>query len=389
MFGELRDLDIKSFISTVPSLSTAFIDLIPGSLLISITPFFTKYPFLLLIYPQLLSFRGSISGIIVGRYATSLHLGIIKPSLRNNTSTYYTLIFTSFILVILGSLLVSILTMAWLYFFYKSISASFPLLFSFVISVVFLSTILSLPINLLIGNFSFSKGYDPDIIAYPVASTIGDIAITVSFIIFTLITFIPDLEILLLTGIVFSLLTPLTIYKKVNMSIFRKEFTESILSILIVSFIVGITGNLFRNIESFLNDNPITYVVYPSILTLSGDSASIVGSKASTRLALGSIQNYLKSFYLRELAILLLGGSIVLVGLIIYSAIITGTLGIITLIIFLAGLLSISILSLLSTYTAYLTYYRGLDPDHFINPISSVTADMIATLMLFVIMILL
>jgi mgtE-like transporter len=384
-----KNNDIKELISTIPSLSTAFIDLIPGSLLVLVSPLFVKHPFLLLIYPQLLSFRGSISGIIVGRYATSLHLGIVKPSLRNNTPTYYTIVFTSFILVIVGSLFVCILTMAWLYLIYGVALISFSFLFSFIISIVFLSTILSLPINLLIGNSSFSRGYDPDIIAYPVASTIGDITITASFILFTIIAFLPDLKILLYLGILFSFLTPILLYNKVNMSLFRREFSESILSIIIVSFIVGVTGNLFRGIESYLHDNTLIYVIYPSFLTLSGDSASIIGSKTSTKLALGEINDYIRSFYFRELSIILLGGSIILIGLIIYSAIVTSMFGLITLGILLAGVISISLLSLLSIFTAYLTYYKGLDPDHFINPISSVTADMVATLILSIMMIIL
>lgn len=373
--------NVRSFLSILPSLSTSFMDLIPGTLLVVMSPFFMKYPYLLLIYPQLLSFRGSTLGIVVGRHATSLHLGTIKPSLRNNTTTFYTLIFTSFILLIVGSFFVSFFSYIWLYFLYHS-TISFFFIFPYIVSIVFISKLVSLPINLSIINFSFSKGLDPDVVAYPFSSTIGDIAITIVFILITATYYNYDAIFIIYIGLLSALLMPLILYKLVDKELFKKEFAESILSMFLVSIIVGFTGNIFKGLEDFLENNPLTYVIYPSFLTLSGDAASIVGSKTSTRLALGGIEKSFSRIYPKEIFDVLMGGLVILSGMVIYSALVTNIVNIFSLLIIVAGLISIAILSLFSLLIGLLTYERGLDPDHFINPLSSVTADMVATLIL-------
>jgi len=389
MFKSFIKYDIREFISTFSSLSTAFIDLIPGTLLLLISDLFIKYPYLLLIYPQVLSFRGSVAGILVGRYSTSLHLGVIKPYLRGNTKEFYTLIFSYFILLITGSLLITIFTSIWLILIYHNIPISIYNLFSIILGITFSATIFTLPISINMGNYTFKRGLDPDIILYPFSSTIGDLIITVFFITYLrLYYYIHGFNIVLYLIIFLSILIPILISPLIDLKLFIKEFIESIAAITLASVIVGLTGNIFRHMEDLLSKNPLIYIVYPSLLTLAGDSASIVGSRTSTRLSLGGLDKELWASYITESSNVLTVVALILIGISLYSSLVTHIINIVNILIILSGIVSFIILASFSLGTAYITYLKGLDPDHFINPLTSVLADMISTIILYLILIL-
>jgi len=374
---------IRDVLYILPSLFTGLGDLIAGSLLAIIASLLAQDPFLLLLYPQLLSFRGSVSGVLMGRHSTSLHLGTIKPNLfKDNTEEYYTLLFTVFILFIIGSLLMSILTEIWLILIYKNYSITILTLFLFMQSVAFIAALIAIPIKIFINNFSFKMGYDPDVISYPAASTIGDLSTTLTYIILVFLLLKYNLYSIFIVIVLISIIFPFIFIKKVNYKMFKKEFSESIASLVITSFIVGVTGNVFRNMQEFLKKNIVTYIIYPAFITLAGDAGSIIGSKATTRLSLGGFRKGFWDFYLTETSIILLGSLTVLLIITGYAYILTFTSLTLIILIIIAGLITISIISLYSLLTAYLTFTKGLDPDHFVNPLTSVSADMFATIVL-------
>ena len=48
-----------------------------------------KAPWAIFLYPGILSVRGAIGGLFSGHLGTGLHLGSIKPVLRQNTNDFY------------------------------------------------------------------------------------------------------------------------------------------------------------------------------------------------------------------------------------------------------------------------------------------------------------
>ena len=56
------------------------------------TPMFSVNPWILALFPPILTVRGGIGGIFSGNLATMMHLGLVKPRIRGNTEQYKDLI---------------------------------------------------------------------------------------------------------------------------------------------------------------------------------------------------------------------------------------------------------------------------------------------------------
>jgi len=80
--------------------------------------------------------------------------------------------------------------------------------------------------------------------------------------------------------------------------------------------------------------------------------------------------------------------ALILIGISLYSSLVTHIINIVNILIILSGIVSFIILASFSLGMAYITYLKGLDPDHFINPLTSVLADMISTIILYLILML-
>lgn len=382
--------DMISFFSFIipplAALSTGILDLIPGVLLTLFSWFFSNYSWLLLLYPPLLSFRGTLGGIYSGRLSTSLHLGNMLPSILNNSEEYYTLLAVISILYLIGTLiliftigLVSVLVLGYEIWIINDILLIF-------LSTFFLTQITMFPLVTLIAKFSYLKGWNPDIITYPFTSSLGDIAIT-SFFLLASYSIILSNNYLLAIGLsAGNFLLPLLFYLfGFDIELFISELKESLMAIILVSIIVNITGYLFKELSFYLKINPILYFIYPAILTSIGDGGSIVGSTSTTSLALIGHLNWNK--LLREnvpTIIFLVSMIFPLYGLSGYIIFQDSINAMFLIRIALVGILSIFIVSIISVSTALLTYKRGLDPDHFVTPIESTLADGVTTFIIYI-----
>jgi mgtE-like transporter len=230
------------------------------------------------------------------------------------------------------------------------------------------------------------RGLDPDVITYPVTSTLGDVLITFFYILVSILVLNFDVIWLgyLLSAILF--LSPFIILSiNYDLDIVVQQLRESILSVFITSIIIAFTGYFFRSMESILSNMPLIYFIYPALLTAVGDSGGIIGSISTTRMALtGEIDvKRLFGIYLPILNLLLFivfivyssFGSFILFGSIYVNIVFTIILG---------GILSLNVIAVISILISYVTYYRGLDPDNFVIPIESSLADNITTLILFI-----
>jgi mgtE-like transporter len=160
---------------------------------------------------------------------------------------------------------------------------------------------------------------------------------------------------------------------------------------LFVAFVVNVTGTILKGVNEIVGSGKEIYTVYPALIDTVGDVGSVVGSTATTKLALGLLNPSFRS--MRNHAARIFSTWIAsIVMFILYSVISLLTHGTLTLHAFLnfttllltANVIAFSAIVLISFAVAILTFRRGLDPDNFVIPIESSLADSITTIALLV-----
>ena len=158
-----------------------------------------------------------------------------------------------------------------------------------------------------------------------------------------------------------------------------------------VAFIVNVTGTVLKNISEIVGRKKEIYTVYPALIDTVGDVGSVVGSTATTKLALGLLK---PSFHAIRNHVARISATWVasMIMFIVYSVLSLLTQGMFTLHAFLGftallltvNVIAVSAIVLISYAVAILTFKRGLDPDNFVIPIESSLADSITSIALLV-----
>jgi cation transporter-like permease len=166
---------------------------------------------------------------------------------------------------------------------------------------------------------------------------------------------------------------------------FRKILKEFLLTLVLSAFIVNLTGIFLTKVNMIFSERREFYLIYPALTTTIGAIGSIIGSTATTKLALGTMNPNLSSFktHIYQIGIAWLSSLI----LFIINAAIASWINELTLPQILAFLRQILITNVLAVViTSFFTvifsitvYRRGLDPDNFVIPIESALADTITT----------
>lgn len=347
----------------------------------------------LAIYPGILTVKGLISGLLSGRLGTALHVGTVHPRLFGNTKNFYLLFKSVIVLTLLASFVISLVSVFFGSFFWGITLGDFPDILVVVSSTMFLGLALTL-VTAQVSFISFKKGLDPDVITYPVMSTVADIAITLCYV-FTLNLFFLSGSLgrfaTILLGILLLFLSLAVLPNSVREPDFIKTIRESFLTLLFVAFIVNVTGTILRGIEETVGSRLEIYTVYPAIIDTVGDVGSVVGSTATTRLFLGfiepslsSIRNHAKRIFSTWLASIIMFLSYVLLSLVIHGILTLPEFLILAILLLLTNILAVPVIILISYAIAILTFKKGWDPDNFVIPIQSSLADSITTLALFI-----
>jgi cation transporter-like permease len=172
-----------------------------------------------------------------------------------------------------------------------------------------------------------------------------------------------------------------------------KTVKEFVLTLIAVAFIVNITGTILQKMSVVIRSLPQIYLIYPALIDTIGSVGSIVGSTATTKLALGIIKSSFFSIkhHLAEIGSAWISSLIMflLYGVIASSLYDTWFLSdffrfIVQLLI--TNLLAVTLIVLVSFGVAISTKKRGLDPDNFVIPIESALADSITTTSLLIIL---
>ncbi|MEJ2280364.1 MAG: magnesium transporter [Candidatus Bathyarchaeota archaeon] len=385
--GALSGRRLKTnFFQSIFSLSFDTIGLLTGTLLILYLGVLKieEAPWALFLFPGILSVRGAVGGLFSGHLGTGLHLGTVKATIRKNTQEFQTIIRVIITLAFISGL--SVGTGTWLFglFLWKASLIDFIYLLIVITATMALSVIFVSPLTILFSIFSFRRGLDPDVIVYPIASPVSDIINTGCYVLsLSLFFFFGSIGryLILTLDLIFISFVIYIVIKNIKETKFIETIKEFLLTLMFVTIIVNITGSLLNRISG-----TDIYSVYPAIIATIGGVGSIIGSTATTKLALGLIKPSFSSLkeHLNEIFGAWFASILMFIIYAILSSFINEPKKIVKIFLFTSQLLmtnffAVLIMIFIAYAIAIYTFRRGWNPDNFVIPIESSLADTVTT----------
>jgi len=349
-------------------------------------------------YPAILSARGIIGGLLSGRLSTALHLGTISPRILGNTKDFHTLFDAVITLTFEISVVMSVFSMFFGTLFWGINPAVFTDILFAVLATMTLGLFIAF-VTVTVSFTSFKRGLDPDVFLYPVVSAVSDVLITL-FYIFVLSLFFSSNPFgrwcIVFLGSFLVILAFHSLLRNFRERAFTKTIKESFFTLIFVSLIVNITGTVLSRISASVARESEIYIVFPALMAVVGDVGAVVGSTATTKLAIGLLGASFADIksHLKEISCTWAASLIMFVLFSFLALSIRGTLTLQSFLNFatlllITNLISASAIILISYAVAILTFKKGLDPDNFVIPIESSLADSITTTALFTALVLL
>ena len=385
----------KSFWSMFKETSLTFSfglgGLFAGLMLASQLGIFALAPWIITLYPIVTSAKGVGSGLLSGRLSTGLHLGTIHPRFFGNTKNFYKLLEALIVLTLVTSVTICAISLVFGYLFWGITLVDFPAILSIVVATMALGLLLSF-LTIKVSFISFERGLDPDVIVYPVMSTVADVFVTLCYIAVINVFFFGvigqwfiGLACLIPAVIVFYILS-----KNLHETEFIKTLKESMVTILLVSLLVNITGTVLLGISKFISERIEIYTIYTALIGMIGNVGSVVGSTATTKLALGlltpsfsSMRNHAKNIFSAWGASIIMFIILAVMSLSIRGLFSFSSFSSLFAIVLVANVLAVAAIVILTYSISILTFKRGLDPDNFVIPVESSLADSVTSLALF------
>jgi len=369
------------------SLLFNFGGLLAGGILAYNLGIFESLPWALVIYPGILSIRGAIGGLYSGRLSTALHLGTIKPRLMGNTSEAYTLLNTVNALTLMSALFMGSIGSIICVVVTGTSLTTFPLILSVIVCSMGLSILIISPLTFWISTVAYKRGLDPDVILYPIVSTVADIVITFLYIgVLQTILKLGDVSWIFLNSInlIFIFIVLWTIKKIYRSKEFQSTFKEFTITLLFVSVIVNVTGTALSSIIDVIGRRPEVFMIYPALIDTVGDIGSIIGSTATTKMALGTMVTKYTAIMAHslEIASAWVASVIMFILYALFSSLIYGREGLLRLLlqVLTMQIIVVPLIILTSFGTAIVTRKRGLDPDNFVIPVETSLSDGLTTI---------
>ncbi len=352
------------------------------------TPIFSVNPWILALFPPILTVRGGIGGIFSGNLATMMHLGLVKPQIRGNTEHYRGLIKSVIVITVMDTLILGAFS-----FIVNIINGSAQLgqwfLFISVPTVACtLAVCLSIPITSLIAIETFNRGLDPDILVYPILASINDIVVTVFFVTVVFLNLWGGIfygVFAILFVVIVSVVGYLAV-KSRDDSFFQQTIREGTFVVVLSSVFGSVNGVLLSNLGPSLAAMPGLMTMYPALTNALGNVGSIIGSKTTTDIAMG----YSKSFKeeLKESGKKILQVEVpaafmhVVFGVIAFMLSVGQGAALMPLIgvALSSNLMSFIIITVFALWSAHLAFERGLNPDNVVIPAITSVSDTTATL---------
>jgi mgtE-like transporter len=365
------------------SLSFDMLGLLTGTLFVLYLSI-DNAPWVIALFPGILSVRGAVGGLFSGHLGTGLHLGTIKPVFTKNTEEFGTLLRVIITLALVSGVSVGAGTWVFGVFLWDAaIVDLFPLL-AVIISTMALSVLFVSPLTMLFSVFSFRRGLDPDVVVYPITSPVSDIINTGCYVLSLALFFVfgsIGRYMLLFIDIIFISWVIYILIRNIGEAKFVETIREFIPTLLFVSLIVNVTGSLLDKISGTRMQ-----AVYPAIIATIGGVGSIIGSTATTKLALGLIKPSFSSLkeHINEIGGAWLASIVMFLVYAILSLLISGANTLNELLLFTGQLLTtnvfaVAIMVVVAYAVAISTFRRGLNPDNFVIPVESSLADTVTT----------
>ena len=366
--------------------------LFAGLMVASQLGIFELSPWVITLYPAVVSAKGVGSGLLSGRLSTGLHLGTIHPRFIGNTKSFYKLIEALIVLTLVTSVAICAVSLVFGTLFWGIALADFPAILSIVVATMALGLLLAF-LTIKVSFISFERGLDPDVVVYPIMSTVADVFVTLCYIAVLNLFFI---------GVVgqwfigFGCLVPvfLVFYilsKNLHEAEFIKTLKESMVTMLLVSFLVNVTGTLLLGISNFVAGRVEVWTIYTALIGMIGNVGSVIGSTATTKLALGllapsfsSMRDHARNIFSAWTASIIMFIILAVLSLSIHSLFSFSSIYSLFSIVIVANVLAVAAIVILTYSISILTFKRGLDPDNFVIPVESSLADSVTSLALFV-----
>lgn len=389
-------IDNRVFSQSLLALTFNVGGLVSGRLAVVFAPVFAASPWILALFPLVLTLRGGTSGILSGKIGTMLHTGEIKPQFRGNTEALWILIKSTFVVTFSATLGMGFLAFMTQVIFHQ---VSVQTLSIFIVLPVLTSTIsvlIAIPLTLFVAIKTYQSGIDPDILVYPIMSTANDLIVSIIYLLLVALI-LTSSSFVLLYGVIIILLALIAVFIIINTYrnlLFSKTLKEAVFIILLSSVFGIVNGVILTSFRTEIEQIPSVLVLYPALIAILGDIGSILGSMETTKLALGYVSSF--SNVLRDVFVDLV--SIEAAALIVHTIFAFVTQGIgwisqvpsdllqLVQIAVLSNLFSFFFISVVSLIIATQTFRYGLDPDNFVIPLTSSLSDTISTLVLLVVL---
>jgi mgtE-like transporter len=352
---------------------------------------FQLSPWAIAVYPAILGVKGVLQGSLTRRLGSTQHLGTVYPRFTNNTKTFHKLLSTTIVTTLIISVLMSLISLVFGSVLWGVSLADYMGIVLVVVASMSLGLLLSI-VTTQVGFVTFKKGLDPDIIVYPIMSTVADIFITFCFVVVLDFYFLfNNVGIYLVAAIILVHLF-LALYLLARFTRekdFRRNLQESMLTLVFVSVIANVTGTVLKNISTLIDVRKEVYTAYPALGDTVGDVGSIIGFTATTKLALGLLRPSLSSIvhHAKTIASTWAASIVVFVAIAVLSPAINGvfltsTLVNLLTVLMLANVMAVFGVVLLSYGLSIVTFQKSLNPDNIVIPIESALADTLVTVAL-------
>ena len=352
------------------------------------TPIFSVNPWILALFPPILTVRGGIGGIFSGNLATMMHLGLVKPQIRGNTEHYRGLIKSVIVITVMDTLILGAFSFIVNVVIGSAQLGQWFLFISVPTVACTLAVCLSIPITSLIAIETFNRGLDPDIMVYPILASINDIVVTVFFVTVVFLN--------LWGGIFYGVFAALFVVivsvvgylavKSRDDSFFQQTIREGTFVVVLSSVFGSVNGVLLSNLGPSLAAMPGLMTMYPALTNALGSVGSIIGSKTTTDIAMGYPKSFMEE--LKESGKRIVQVEVpaafmhVVFGVIAFMLSVGQGAALMPLIgvALSSNLMSFIIITVFALWSAHLAFERGLNPDNVVIPAITSVSDTTATL---------
>jgi mgtE-like transporter len=353
-------------------------------------PVFTVSPWILALFPPILTVRGGIGGLFSGNLATMLHLGLIKPKVRGNTEQYTWLIKSVLVITVIDTLILGSFSFI-VNLVYGSAQLNQWFLFICIPTVACVMAVsLSIPLTSLIAIETYKRGLDPDILVYPILASMNDIIVTSFFVVTVFFVLWGGAYYSILVALFVSILAVVgyvAVQSRGN-KFFQQTLQEGTFVVVMSSIFGSLNGILLSNLGPSIARTPGLMTMYPALTNSLGNVGSIIGSKTTTDIALGYARSFIEE--LKESGKNIIQVEIPAVAMNIVFALISFTMARgsganlmeLVSIALTTNLISFIVVSMFALWIAHLAFEKGLNPDNIVIPAITSVSDTTVTVAL-------